>query len=38
MGKQFNHEGINNKIMGTKTVDPFVNFAKIYCKIEKKCI
>ena len=22
MGKQFNHEGINNKIMGTKTVDP----------------
>ncbi len=22
MGKQFNHKGINNKIMGTKTVDP----------------
>ena len=22
MGKQFNHEGIDNKIMGTKTVDP----------------
>ena len=22
MGKQFSHEGINNKIMGTKTVDP----------------
>lgn len=22
MGKQFNHEGINNKMMGTKTVEP----------------
>ena len=22
MGRQINHEGINNKIMGTKTVDP----------------
>lgn len=22
MGKQFNHEGINNKMMGTETVEP----------------
>ena len=22
MGKQFNHEGINNSMMGTKTVEP----------------